>query len=261
MNKNLLISFDNYQEKPPVRVPYTYIISNDTQYLYYFGSRHSYDPKDPEFIELKSFFNEFSEKTKDRNRIVLVEGGNWPIIEDEERSIIECSEMGFVAHLAAKLNIERISPEPPDKLLFSELSKQYSRDEVAYHYFARSCWQWERMIEKKSFEAYINSVLEAYKYTSGWSDYDFSLVHMKEVHKTLFGKEFDMSDKFFFRDIIDPTKDHTVVNKISRFEDEGFRDGHIVNEIEKYWKKGKSIFVIYGSSHAEIQEPALRTLS
>ncbi len=261
MNKNLLITFDEYQDMPPNKVPYTYVIENKEQYLYYFGSKHSYDQSLPQFDELRTFFNEFVLKTKDKQRIVLVEGGNWPLGKDEEESITEYGEMGFITYLANKANIEKVCPEPPTRLLYTELEKKFSRDQIEYYYFARSCWQWARMNKTSGFESYIRGVLKQDEKDSGWEGYDFSFEHMKVIHKDIFGTEFDISDSQFFRKITDPTKTDTVMNKISRFEDEGFRDLYILGEVEKYWEQGKSIFVIYGSTHAVIQEPALRTLA
>ena len=116
------------------------------------------------------------------------------------------------------------------------------------------------MNKNSGFESYINSCLKQDEIDSGWEDYDFSFEHMKKVQKTLFGTDFDINDSDFFKRVVDPTKTETVINKVSRFEDEGFRDLHIVGEIEKYWNQGKSIFVIYGATHAVIQEPVLQTL-
>lgn len=35
------------------------------------------------------------------------------------------------------------------------------------------------------------------------------------------------------------------------------RDAHITSEIERYWKQGKSILIVFGAGHLVIQEPAL----
>jgi len=168
--------------------------------------------------------------------------------------------MGLVTFLAHQKQIEKICPEPPPKIVYSELQKHFARDEIQYYYFARSCWQWARMNKTTGFESYITGCLKQDAKDSDWTDYDFSFEHMKQIQKTIFGLNFNINNSDFFKKIIDPTKNETVINKVSRFEDEGLRDMHIVEVIEKYWNQGKSIFVIYGSTHAVIQEPVLKTL-
>ena len=81
---------------------------------------------------------------------------------------------------------------------------------------------------------------------------------MKKIHKKIFKTLFNEKDKMFFYDIINPTILKTVINKVSRLEDEGSRDVYIVDQIEKFWKKGKNIFIIYGCGHAIIQKKALQ---
>ena len=81
---------------------------------------------------------------------------------------------------------------------------------------------------------------------------------MIKIHKELFGVRFNKHDKLFLRDILDPIGNKCIVNKISLFEGSELRDTYIVKEIERFWKKGKNLFVIYGTSHAVIQEAVIR---
>ncbi len=260
MNKNLLISFDEYQKMPPNKVPYTYIISNGKQYLYYFGSKHSYDATLPQFVELKAFFEEFVSKTEAKDRIVLIEGGGIPPIADsEDLAITKYGEMGYVRYLSNKNHIDIYSPEPSRALMYKELLKHFSREEIEYYFFASIVPQWIRMSQKPSFEEYVQGFLERDKKESNWDDFDFSLENMKIIHKKLFNIDFDTSDSQFSKKIVDPTKQFSIINDVVRFVS-NYRNEYIVDELERYWNEGKNVFVVYGSTHAVIQEPVLRTL-
>jgi hypothetical protein len=76
----------------------------------------------------------------------------------------------------------------------------------------------------------------------------------------MFNTPFDPTDKVFLSSILDPRSETSIINNISAFDDSGLRDNYILDEIEKYWKKGLSIFIIYGHNHAVMQEPVLRSM-
>ena len=67
----------------------------------------------------------------------------------------------------------------------------------------------------------------------------------------------DLLDKDFYISISDPTEDYSNINRILR-ESSLVRDKYIVKQIQKYWKEGKDIFIVYGASHAVMQEAAIR---
>ena len=242
------------------KTPYIYKIKNGEQFLYYFGERHSFDPKHPQWIEEKKFWSDFIEKTEGQKRVALVEAGRPSVEETEEKAIMEAGGTGLVIYFASKQNIEVYCPEPNRGFEMNELKKQFPQEEVEYYYFARIVDQWGRIPEPRPvFDEYIIKFLERDKRESKWDDFDFSFDNMKTVHKKLFGVEFDLGDLNFFRDIVTPVELNTIINKVSRASG-NVREGHIVSEIHKYWKNGYSIFIEYGASHAVRQEPLLREL-
>ncbi len=259
MKKELLMSFDDYNklEHP---VPYTYVLNKGTQYIYYFGSQHSFDPDDEQFIAIEKMWNEFAAKTAGQKRYAVLEGGNRPALETREKAILEGGEMHFVAFLAKRDGVPTFSPEPPEAFRFSETLKYFSKEEIAYYDFARICFQWNRKKVKPDFDEYLGRFLKANKQDSGWNDFDFTIEHLTAIHKKLFNRDFNKDDKQFFYDVINPTTDFSVINKVSRFEDSGFRDYYILGEIEKYWKQGNSLFITYGCSHAVMHEAVLRDI-
>ena len=85
MNKELLIPLDAYY-KIEHQIPYNYTIEIKGQVIYYFGSKHSFDPENPQFESIRKFFNDFLSHTTKENSIVLVEGGERPVASSEKRS-------------------------------------------------------------------------------------------------------------------------------------------------------------------------------
>jgi len=247
--------------------PYKYVIEKNDQYLYYIGSKHSYDPADPQFEDIRSFFADFlrhtvatKEKSVEKS-IVLVEGGERPVGASEEEAIKEGAEISFVTYLAHQADRKVTSPEIPDGKRFELLLEHFSKEEIAYYCFVQVCWQWNNTHDKKSFREYIQVFLENNQTKSGWTDFDFSYENMLRIHRELFNTEFDENDKDFINSIMHPHRDTSVINKISKFDDSGLRDLYILDQIDQYWKNGMNMFIIYGDIHAVMQEPVLRTLA
>lgn len=259
MNKPKLMSYADYVEKKHTQ-PYFYSISKNNQHLYFFGSIHTYDEEDGQIKKLEEVWNDFVVKTKNKKRLVLVEGGKRKILNSKKESIEIGGEISYVAFLSNIEGIDIVSPEPSPAYWFQTLANKFSRDEVAYYDFARICYQWNKTNNKPPFNEYIKNFLESNSKNSGWNDYNFSLKHFKLIHKLFFKTEFDENDEQFFYKILNPTTSYSVINKVSLADDEGVRDTFIFSEIEKYWKEGNSMFIIFGLQHAVIMEPALRKL-
>lgn len=259
MKKELLIPLPEYY-KIDHQIPYTYKIKKGEQCLYYFGSKHSFDPQNSQFEDIRKFFNDFVNHTTKENSIILVEGGERPVALSEKEAILNGAEMNFVTYLASKADRHVTSPEIPDQKRFELLYEHFPKEEIAYYCFIQVCWQWNNIEKKNDFKEYIQVFLENNKKQSGWDDIDFSYKNMMTIHQRLFNTTFDPSDKDFLSSILDPRLETSMINKISAFDDSGLRDNYVLDEICKYWKKGLSIFVIYGHSHAVMQEPVLRSL-
>lgn len=60
--------------------------------------------------------------------------------------------------------------------------------------------------------------------------------------------------------MINPTTSFSIINEVSRADDEGIRDIYILSEIKRHLEKGNSIFVVYGQQHAVILKKALRKI-
>lgn len=242
-------------------VPYLFSIDRENHFLYYFGANHSQDPANIQFGMLRTFWNDFLIKTHKENSIVLIEGGKRPLAPSGEQAIHHGAEPEYMTYLASVEGIEVFSPEPPESMRFAKFIEKFTKEEIAYYGFARMTYQWNGFHkDQPDFNVYIQDSLNNDRENSGWSDFDFSLDNMINVHEKMFHRKFDKTDKQFFYDVINPTTTFSRINELSRFEDSGLRDTYILKEIEEYWNAGKNLFIVYGSSHAVMHEPALRKL-
>ncbi len=254
------MTFDEYKtvEHP---VPYQYLIHKGDQTLYYFGANHSKNPVDKQYDMLNAFWKEFLARVDIKYSIVFVEGGKRPVNESLEDAIANGAEANYITYLASKAGVETFSPEPSEKERFEQLLQKFTKEEIAYYDFAVMMYQWNNYFgTRPEFYEYVNYSLATNRENSGWSDFDFTIDNMVRIQKKMFNQDFNADDGKFFYDVTNPASDLTRINELARYEDSGFRDLHILEQIEKYWNEGKSIFVVYGCSHAVMHEPAVRKL-
>lgn len=250
----------SYREIPEnLSATYFFSLEKGKKVIYYFGVEHSNDPEDPVFDELRGRWQEFLDKTKGRNCALVVEGGRRPITTTLKLAIQKFGEMGFIGTLAFKSGIPVYSPEldPRDEIRL--LQGEFSKDYIAYYYLMRIVPQWHRCNPPVAWHEFVGAYLKKYKGITGFEDLDFSRENIEKVHQNLFGKELDLNDEDFFYNLIDPAKDDNPVSQIAS-KVAKLRDESVVRLISELWKKKRSVFVVYGSEHAIVQEPALRYL-
>lgn len=250
--------YDQFR-KSKVPEPYIFITEQNVAKLWYVGFRHSNDSKDPQYIELNKQWEDFLVNTEGAPRLVLTEGGVRKIekTSDTEMLIQQGGEMAYVTFLAQQAEIKVGSPEPTEKEWFDGLAVHFDKDVVAYYDFARIAYQWNRNPEKKDFRSYVSSFLEMNKISTGWKEYDFSFDHMLAIHEIIFHESFEPGNLSFLRKILDPLRNDSIINKISKYDDSGFRDEIILEKIIKHWDSGMNLFIIYGLQHAYVQRSFL----
>ncbi|EKD96058.1 MAG: hypothetical protein ACD_24C00205G0002 [uncultured bacterium] len=240
---------------------YSYVLSNHSQFLFYIGFKHSNDPTNPDFTTLDEYWSDFMFKTDGKDRIALVEGNIRRYFEDRDKSIIQAGgEGGYLTHLAVKNNIQVLCPELPKDSEINILLLDFTMEQIAYFFFARYMSFHPKFgdtlgFDNKSLLALLQKVVKA----SSGLDFDYSLDNMAKIHEKLFGTKLDTRDKGFFGQLLIPHENRTVINKVVNKVDY-IRDNWIVGEIERLWKEGKSIFIVYGRTHAVIQERAIRKI-
>lgn len=243
--------------------PYFYRVMGDNQAIYYIGVSHVYDPGHPQFAFLLEKWNEFIEQGFKKKK-VIVESSLRPFEEDINKAVKYESAAGFITHYATKKEVEILCLEPTKEDELSLLSEKFEMKDVAYYYFSRLAAQYAKQNESKSelsvedFEKYASSTLRHYAKDFNWKSLEDALSELYSTHERLFGKKFSFENKEFIVRIPWPTLEDSIINKISE-ESGAIRDNWLVGKIEKLWISGESLFIVYGSAHAVIQEPVIKS--
>ena len=250
--------------------PYIFKLQAGDKELRYFGSPHLRDPKNPLFGEIEAAFNE---ATPD---IVFVEGVNIHGDKDtfneqmktatQEEVIEHMGESGFTLKLGLDKGIEWISPEPTDEDLYNDLlAKGFSQDQIFTWEVFQILPQYNRLMNKQGFKQYVEGFIDDFKQSTNWEGFDYSYERAIQLGEQVLGRPIDVENEPDAPDFIDPIpweekKDkQTILNRISEASSL-FRNRKIVSDIANALITHKRIFIVYGASHAAMQEPALRTL-
>jgi len=260
MNKKLLLSFEEYSAIMHEH-PYFYSIESNKQILYYFGAEHSKDIFHSQFEILEEKWNDFLNKTNPKKRMVFFEGKvDAKQLVTLEDSIKKYGESGAIVFWANQSNVPSHRPEPDIKIEIEKLLDDFTKDEIFYFYLGRAIGHWQHgMVMQKDFDKFLCFNIERYKTILDWEDFVFSFETFKRIHKQIFGKELDLNDKNLLRKSTSPTIKGTVFNEIAR-ESSTIRNIFMLDQIEEKWQKGYSIFIVYGSGHAVMQEDVIRSL-
>jgi hypothetical protein len=239
-----------------------YILSNQLVELEYYGAKHIFEPKNPQFNKIGKSFQSFAEGKNSAKVVVFVEGSVPITSSDIEQDIHHNGERGFITHLARETGVEVASLEPNRVSEIKYLLEQFKPKEIEYYYYLRAIRDYfrpGRIETDTSFEEYSKQLLkqhsDMYKGIVEFSDFDFSLEHMKRIHEDITNRSFDQN----IRIDIDPRKSDNVINKISK-TCSIFRDLYHIRSIEKYLSKGFSAFVVNGEEHAVVQRMALEIM-
>lgn len=238
--------------------PIMFEIENNKQSMFYFGANHSRNPADSQYPALKSYWKKFLQATTGKDRIVLVEGGLRSLEKDEKTAIERSSEGGLITLLAHNANVQTACPDIRSEELLKQLPDISKEEDLLYDFLI---WfnNFRTLTEPKpDFHKNVEKWLEWKKQQNQtWADINISFEYIKNLYKNILGQEFN--EKINSNNLVDPNKTETRMNQIARAQSD-LRDANIASEIVRYWKEGKSIFVVFGSGHLIIEKPALQKL-
>lgn len=260
MDLSLIMTDEKYEEvfKGKHATPYFFDIKNGKgRALFYFGARHSRDPKDEQWQTLKIFWEKFLAESS-TPRIVLLEGNPLPgKIPAGDEAIRQYGESSVVINLARELNIEIRWPEFDMTEESQILVKQFDSELVYYFYFVRSASAWIRAGNVGGFDEVINKAADATARRIPGAP--TSLSSYEATHQKLFGRPLNQNEIKTMQRAIAPVFHDSIINDIARASSQ-LRNERIVLEAERYWNSGYSIFMLFGAAHAVVQEAALKTL-
>lgn len=261
-----------YAEYAKVQHPelYEYQLVTGERSLDFLGVKHTNNPSDSVFEYIREQLD------LQKPDLVLIEGVpsinsrsteeiNKNLVSMTDNEVIQkYGEAIFTAKLAAERGIKIVSPEPDEESAVRFIEKQgLSREVIFAHRVAALIAQYNRAQMKPDLENYIAPYLSAMSAQFGWEDFDFSLEHFKSAHEAIFHKVYQPEDVAFYKAACDPVpwegKAYASTNAVAAKWGE-YRDQHMLNELQKALDVYKKLFIVYGSSHAVILEPALKKM-
>jgi hypothetical protein len=258
--QHAIMSYTEYAKKRHTS-PYMFELSKENQHLFYCGASHSCDPNDKLYPALESFWESFLQKTQGTDCVVLVEGSLRNLHESTcttEAIRRAGGEGGFITFLAQQSNIPVACPEPNEHYVLQQLQEQFSQEQIAYMRLAQvtlSAIRSKKVNHSVSLEEYIESFCATHQ---GFFSIPLTLEMFKNIHNQLFDAPLVLDDEKFFYQITNPVADTTIINKVCR-RASIIRDRHIVDYIRSLLQEGKNVFIVYGHTHAVMQEPAIKS--
>jgi len=267
--KRAIMPAEEYAELEHER-PYVYEVEAGDKKVTYFAPGHSWDPDNPAWEDLK---NKFKNANPDS---VLVEG--IPSLSEKKQHYIEAlkthseeeiiskmGEPGLSIKLAVENNVDFDCPEPSWSEEIKHLERQgFSREEIFGYYVFRQSVQWQKSESKEDFKDYLQQYTDGLKQNTDWDDFDYSYKHAEELSRKWWSREL-ADDKRFYSDKVDPipwegseierSRTNLVATASTRFRDE-----RAIEMVDEKLKGHDRIFIVYGASHAVMQEPAIRRL-
>jgi hypothetical protein len=265
MSKPKILTYEQY-EKIEHKRPYIFELKSKNKHLLYIGFGHSNNIDNPDFTILKNEFVKF------KPNIVFIEGitdfdkNKQQVLKYLKNHTLQqatkkMEERGFISKLAYENGIEIYSPEPSFKKEIEHLlSNGFKKDEIFAFDLYRTVVQHHRNKVQDPIENYLHPYIGGFKRYSNWSNFEYTTANLQKIGERIWGKNngsINVENKWR----VDPVKRKglpwTNVNLVSQ-QSGYFRDEYICKQIRKYLKKYNKVFVVFGASHAVMQEPYLR---
>ena len=237
--------------------PYILEYERGAQELIFFGSIHSGDPEHGQTVILDGKWHDFINSDNPKKH-VFSEGNVRPVDgKTKEQAIRSHAESGQICWLAQEAGLPITSPEPERG---EEISHLYERGlsygQIITYYFARQMLQWINYDHQNEpdWRKYAGKV-KLYQTVHGWGGLEINIDSILSVYKDQTGESFSIENKDALYNLSDPFQN------LASAESSKFRDQKLYESIAAKWGGGYNIFVVYGSGHAIVLEPALRSLT
>ncbi len=230
--------------------PYIVRLTSSEGQLLYFGSRHVYDPADPQVAEIQKLWAEFAPT------LALNEGGDPPVAGTIEEAVKQFGEPGLVRYLAARDNTPVMSLEPSPTREVATLLPHYSRDQIKLFYVLRQVPHYRLATLSIPLERKVEEDLGTFAVLYDLPGAPLTLAEIQESCESLLPDVAHWSD--IPQSYFDPVREITrFTNDISRRLSD-LRDEHMVDLLTRKVTRGARVFAVVGGSHVVMQEPALR---
>ncbi|MEW6252292.1 MAG: hypothetical protein AB1716_16760 [Planctomycetota bacterium] len=245
-----LMSYEEYG-RAPREFPYILASTAGRGRLLYIGTRHFFDPADPQAALIGTLWNEF------RPTLAFNEGGNPPTLASASEAIARYGEPGLVRHLAARDGVPVRNIEPPEAEIAAALTGAgHTAAEVKLFLVLLAYDSQRRARSDETAEQFITRALRIESLTPGLEGPPNNLDEFAALYDELFplGPGWREVPREWFA----PTCTDTLLNRCARRMSQ-YRDRHMVNVLADAVARGERVFAVVGGSHTVMQEAALRS--
>lgn len=247
-----IMSFEEYQSTDHPE-PYIYQINTNSGALLYFGARHSFEPSDAQMKQLEKVWRDF------KPDVAYTEGTNVSSIDSLARTqvIQRYGEVGLTWRLAHRddVPVRSLDPNREDEVAYlnnqgwsgEQLMLFYTLRQVAQSHSQQAPVHLEQVVPQ-----YLNSLAQRLGLKGPTTLSQFEQAVERLLPNVSNWKTIPMT--YFYPGPQDPSY---FTNEIAT-DSNRFRDRHHVDLLSEAVRSGKRVFVVAGSAHAVMQEPALR---
>ncbi len=255
--------------------PYTYTFEANGKVLYYMGSSYPTDPADPTFMQLEEAMERIQPE------IVLV--GNVKPMDDGKRQnylnqimdsdmnelISRRADIGFMVRRAKEHGIEWLPLEPADAEVYEFLEAEgYQKREIYLFRMIQELTTYQRLPNKPDFTEFKRQVLQSFERKTEWEDFDYTESALLQTIQDTYGEELtleQLAEDPQLKTLGHPGNTPYFMDSPSRVNEIwslawAFRDKHAIEIIAKAVQEHDRIMVLYGASHAVVQEEAVKGL-
>jgi hypothetical protein len=233
-----MIPYAKYQ--PGHREPYVY----KDDHVLVFGARHTSDPEDPQLDRIDREWRAF------RPTVALVEGRLGFLAPGLMDPVEKYGEVGRVFALARRDEVRTYTWEISDTEMASQLAAEYPPERVALFLVLRPYFSNLRYGKPSSPNDYVADFLDRADAPALEGTID-SVADIDRIWQRDFQGEKD------WRDVSDETALPGYLQDISDASNDA-RNRHLFRLATVLAEGGERVFVICGSSHAVLMEPAFR---
>ena len=251
-DNNSVISNSEIDNQQVKQFPYILELKNKENHLIVYGCNHSFDTSNSMFIDIEKRLLKLNPD------IVLNEGGDWPIFDTKNETILKSGEQGFTRYICNENDISVKTFEPKPKQEFDFILSKYDKNDVLLMYFCRQISQLQRNQLINDFQSYMIKYLSHLK-GNGFpiidpeKEYDLLITYYEKFFKEKFNWE------KFNPENVWPNYNNTIINEINK-EISEFRDKSILKLIEIELNNNRNVFVIMGGHHLLKQEKAIKEI-
>ena len=248
-----MMTFEDYV-KVQHPVPYVLEAEDGLGKLIYYGSKHCFDPADPQNNDIEERWAAF------KPTIALNEGWDPPVAPTRDEAISKYGEAGLLRWLAARdhVSIRNLEPSPDEEA--ANALKEYSTEQVKVFYVLRTMYQnslrpsSERPPTK---EGLVLGTIEHFHHVRALRGPPNNVEEFKSSALRLLPELNDWSNPPTEWFDPAPRGPQQWTNRLARRMSE-YRDQYMVELIIGQLQLGRRVFAVVGASHVVMQEPEIR---